>query len=109
MGEHELQPEIQGSQHPEPSAKGKRDPRIFFGTTTTSTSALSTATLCYTTAGITSSCSTGKKKRSLMLENPIEGYTYHLDSGRQKSERIVESGRVAKMLCAQLLLKMFGL
>ena len=44
-----------------------------------------------------------------MLENPIEGYTYHLDSGRQKSERIVESGRVAKMLCAQLLLKMFGL
>ena len=29
--EHEIQPEIQGSQHPEPSAKGKRDPRIFFG------------------------------------------------------------------------------
>ena len=34
--EHELQPEIQGSQHPEPSAKGKRDPRIFFGVNTLS-------------------------------------------------------------------------
>merc|ERR1712045_906152 len=78
---HEYQPEIEGSQHPESNGgKSSRNPRIFFGTTTTTTSVLSTSTACYTTAGITGSCS-GKRKRSLMLDNPIDGATYHLDTG----------------------------
>ena len=40
-------------------------------TTTTSTTVLSTTTACYTTVGITTSCS-GKKKRSIS-DSPISG------------------------------------
>merc|ERR1712045_47782 len=49
---------------------GSRNPKLFFGTTTTVTSTLSTTTACYTTGTVTTSCS--KKKRSISDE-PIEG------------------------------------
>merc|ERR1712241_79535 len=50
----------------------------FFGTTTTSTSVLTTSTFCYKTDTISASCR--KRKRSITLDNPIEGAKYHLDS-----------------------------
>merc|ERR1712029_99899 len=43
---------------------------------------LATGTVCYSTDGITAACGKRKKRSgSLMLDNPLDGYTYHLDSG----------------------------
>jgi len=80
----EYEPEILGSPNLERTerTKGRRNPRIFWGTTTTSTSTLSTTTACYTTAASTSGSCSGKKKRSLMLDEPIEGATYDLRTGQ---------------------------
>merc|ERR1712154_256683 len=65
-----LDPSIESSVEPSALKSASRNPKLFFGTTTTVTSTLSTTTACYTTGTVTTSCS--KKKRSISDE-PIEG------------------------------------
>merc|ERR1712154_742214 len=66
-----LDPSIESSVEPSALKSASRNPKLFFGTTTTVTSTLSTTTACYTTGTVTTSCS--KKKRSISDE-PIEGF-----------------------------------
>merc|ERR1712038_11732 len=51
----------------------KRDPKLFFVLTTSSTSTLSTSTLCYSTAGLGSSSGTCKKKKKSIA---LAGYDW---------------------------------
>merc|ERR1711944_233566 len=61
-----LDPSIESSVEPSALKSASRNPKLFFGTTTTVTSTLSTTTACYTTGTIASSCS--KRKRSISDE-----------------------------------------
>merc|ERR1712020_193386 len=50
----------------------KRDPKLFFVSTSSTTSTLSTITTCYTTTGTVTACGSGRRKRSITIDDAMD-------------------------------------
>merc|ERR1711868_278730 len=50
----------------------KRDPKLFFVSTSSTTSTLTTASTCYSQSGTAATCGTGRRRRSLITDGALK-------------------------------------
>merc|ERR1712227_329808 len=59
---------VRGEEKSEAAVSGKRQPKLFYISSSTTTSTVSTSTVCYETSGTLATCSKKKRKRDIMSD-----------------------------------------